>query len=226
MTLSACMCTCRLSRRREREREREREKELGINRGSYATGLPLRATSLSLQCEPADTGQGGSCPARRTRGSGDRFGIPKPSLPKGEGTSHGARRHEMSRRRFGDGSRTVEGHGTQVSGNIKGGWVSSKPVLCVLFCLLAMVWWMSFSSLSLSLSLTHTHTSVARPPRIHSFGTRKSGYVIGTDRFLSIRPPLCPPRRATWPNGELECSTRPRAPSGGVTQQGVVLTTS
>ena len=36
-------------------------------------------TSLSLQGEPADTRKGGSRPARRTRGSGDRFGIPKPS---------------------------------------------------------------------------------------------------------------------------------------------------
>ena len=45
----------------------------------------VSATSLSLQGALADTGNGRSRPARRTRGSGDRFGIPKPP-PLGGGS--------------------------------------------------------------------------------------------------------------------------------------------
>jgi len=48
----------------------------------------LRAISLSLQRDPAHNGKGGSRPARRARGSGGRFGIPKPS-PKAEARPRG-----------------------------------------------------------------------------------------------------------------------------------------
>jgi hypothetical protein len=59
--------------------------------GWHVTRVPPRATSLSLQEEPTGIGKGCSRPTRRTRGSGDRSWIPKPS-PQGGGTSHGARR--------------------------------------------------------------------------------------------------------------------------------------
>jgi hypothetical protein len=60
----------------------------------------LRSTSPSLQGAPADTRKGRSRPALRTRGSRDRFGIPKPP-PLGGGTSQGARRLEGAARWLG-----------------------------------------------------------------------------------------------------------------------------
>ncbi len=52
--------------------------------------VPPYATSLSLQGEPADIGKRRSRPTRRTRGSGDRVGIPK-SSPKGTSSGRRAR---------------------------------------------------------------------------------------------------------------------------------------